>query len=147
VIPEELQAHRDAVFVSVDTVFSLRAADLQLTGDQEIRLANMFATEPAMMRRMTFANVAQASRRLIATRPTQVCTNCCPGGAEPAPILRSQHLGWRITFRLLRHRWRPSGMVGTLLLGSESFPARNPQVASKNLERHRRWVSVISGDF
>ena len=76
---------------------SLRAADLQLTGDQEIRLANMFATEPAVMRRMTFANVARASRRLIATRPTQVCTNCCPGGAEPAPILRSQHLGWRIT--------------------------------------------------
>ena len=75
---------------------SLRAADLQLTGDQEIRLANMFATEPAVMRRMTFANVARASRRLIATRPTQVCTNCNRGDTEPL-ILRSQLLGWRIT--------------------------------------------------
>ena len=28
---------------------SLRAADLQLSGDQEIRLANMFATEPAVI--------------------------------------------------------------------------------------------------
>jgi len=75
---------------------SLRAADLQLTGDQEIRLANMFATEPAVIRRLTFANVARASRRLIATRPTQVCTNCNRGDTEPL-ILRSQLLGWRIT--------------------------------------------------
>ncbi|MCZ4291581.1 TniQ family protein [Hoeflea alexandrii] len=62
---------------------SLRAADMQLNGDQEIRLANMFATEPAMMRRMTFANVAQASGRLIATRSTQICTNCNRGDTEP----------------------------------------------------------------
>lgn len=75
---------------------SLRAADMQLVGDQEIRLANMFATGPAVMRRMTFTNVAQASRRLIATRPTQICTNCNPGDTEPL-ILRSQLLGWRIT--------------------------------------------------
>ena len=76
---------------------SLRAADLHLSGDQEIRLANMFATEPAVAHRMTFANVARSSRRLIAMRPTNYCTNCNLGGTEPAPILRSQLLGWRIT--------------------------------------------------
>jgi hypothetical protein len=76
---------------------ALRAADLHLSSDQEIRLAKMFATEPAAVRRMTFANVGQPSRRFIATRPTQVCTSCSPGHTEPEPILRSQLLGWRIT--------------------------------------------------
>ena len=87
---------------------SLRAADLQLTGDQEIRLANMFATEPAVIRRLTFANVARASRRLIATRPTQVCTNCNRGDTEPL-ILRSQLLGWRITCPLCGDQLRDPG--------------------------------------
>jgi hypothetical protein len=87
---------------------TLRAADLQLTGDQEIRLANMFATEPAMIRRMTFANVARASRRLIATRPTQVCTNCNRGDTEPL-MLRSQLLGWRITCPLCVDQLRGLG--------------------------------------
>lgn len=77
--------------------FSLRAADLRLSNDQETRLSNMFATEPAMMRRMTFANVTQLSHRLVAARPMQICTNCSPRHRGPAPILRSQLLGWRIT--------------------------------------------------
>lgn len=76
---------------------ALRATDLQLSSDQEIHLANIFATEPAVVRRMTFTNVAQSSRRLIAARPTQICTSCSPANTEPAPILRSQLLGWRIT--------------------------------------------------
>ena len=37
----------------------MRSADLHLSGDQQIRLANMFAIEPAVVRRMTFTNVAQ----------------------------------------------------------------------------------------
>jgi hypothetical protein len=86
--------------------FTLRAADLHLRSDQENRLANMFATEPAVVRRMTFTNVAQSSRRLIATRPTQHCTNCSPGGAEPTPILRSQLLGWRMTCPLCGNQLR-----------------------------------------
>lgn len=81
-------------------VSSLRSADLHLTGDQETRLANMFATEPIVVRRMTFANVAKSQHRLLAARPVHRCTNCSPGGAEPAPILRSQLVGWRITCRL-----------------------------------------------
>ena len=90
-------------------VSALRAADLQLSNDQEIRLANIFAIEPAAMRRMTFTNVAQSSRRLIATRPTQVCTSCSPGHAEPAPILRSQLLGWRIACALCGNQLRDAG--------------------------------------
>jgi hypothetical protein len=71
---------------------SLRAVDLQLSSDQEIRLADMFVTESAVVRQKTFANITKSSRRLIASQPTQVCTNCHPRHPEPAPILRSQLL-------------------------------------------------------
>jgi hypothetical protein len=67
---------------------SLRAADLHLSSDQEIRLANMFATEPAVVRRMTFTNVAQSSHRLIAVRPVaglhELQPGTCGTGANPA---------------------------------------------------------------
>lgn len=76
---------------------SLRTIDLHLRGDQEVRLASMFAFEPAILRRMTFTNIAQSSRRLIAARPTQYCPNCSAVGVELAPFLRSNLLGWRIT--------------------------------------------------
>ncbi|WP_352989122.1 TniQ family protein [Mesorhizobium sp. M1233] len=88
---------------------SLRAADLHLSSDQEIRLANMLATDPAVVHRMTFANVAQPLRRLIATRPTHYCTNCSSAGAEPAPILRNQLLGWRITCPVCGNQLRDAG--------------------------------------
>lgn len=88
---------------------SLRGADLHLTREQEIRLAKIFATTLAVIRRMTFANVAQSSRRMIASRPTQICTKCCPVGAEPVPILRSQLLGWRITCPLCGNQLRDTG--------------------------------------
>ncbi|WP_083948937.1 TniQ family protein [Aminobacter aminovorans] len=88
---------------------SLRAADLHLSSDQEIRLANMLATDPTVVHRMTFANVAQSLRPLIATRPTHYCTNCSPGGAEPAPILRNQLLGWRITCPVCGNQLRDGG--------------------------------------
>lgn len=94
---------------------SLRAADLDLSSDQEIRLASMFAVEPAVLRRMTFINVPKSSHRLIAARRAQTCTRCSPGSAEPAPILRSQLLGWRIT----------CAHCGTLLrrLGDSELPS------------------------
>jgi len=88
---------------------SLRAADLHLSGDQEIRLASMFSTEPVVIRRMTFANALQSSHRLLAARPAQVCTNCSANGVDPAPILRSQLLGWRITCPLCGSRLRDAG--------------------------------------
>jgi len=86
---------------------SLRATDLHLSGDQEIRLARVFATEPAIVRRMTFGNVVQSSHRLLAARPAQYCTNCSPGHTEP--ILRSQLLGWRITCPLCGNQLRDAG--------------------------------------
>jgi hypothetical protein len=76
---------------------SLRTADLRLTGTQEIRLASMFATEQAAVRRMTFGTVAGSSRRLIAVRPQQCCPTCSPRFSGPVPTLKSQLLGWRVT--------------------------------------------------
>ncbi|MCB1465924.1 MAG: TniQ family protein [Rhizobiaceae bacterium] len=116
-------------------VRSLREADLHLSGDQEIRLARMFATEPAVVRRMTFANVAQSSRRMIAARPLQYCSSCSLGHREPGPTLRSQLLGWRITcphcgdlFRELGgrelpspfHQYRDAALRGEKLLDDEA---------------------------
>lgn len=76
---------------------ALRAADLHLRSDQVVRLADMFVTEPAVVHRMTFSNVARSSHRLIASRRTQVCSKCGPGHSAPETILRSQLSGWRIT--------------------------------------------------
>lgn len=88
---------------------SLRAANLQLTREQDVRLARMFATEQDDVRRMTFANIGHSSHRLIAARPVQVCMSCSPSGTVPAPILRSQLLGWRITCSLCRNQLRDAG--------------------------------------
>ena len=120
--PDELLSswiNRHATFYAVPPLVMLRhclpeasavrAADLHLCNDQEIRLANIFATEPAVVHRMTLTNVAQSSRRLISTRPTQVCPNCSPAHAEPALILRSQLLGWRITCPLCGNQLRDAG--------------------------------------
>ncbi|WP_420376750.1 hypothetical protein [Sinorhizobium meliloti] len=49
-------------------VSSLRSADRNLTATQVTRLAGIFSTAPTILRRMTFSNVAPASRRLIAAR-------------------------------------------------------------------------------
>ena len=78
-------------------VRSLRAANLHLSDDQEIRLATVFATKPAVVRRMTFTNVAQSSHRLIAVGPQQYCLNCSARRTKLAPTLRSQLVGRRLT--------------------------------------------------
>jgi hypothetical protein len=78
-------------------VGSLRAADLHLSDDQEIRLASVFSTVPADIRRMNFANVPSWFHRFIAARPVQRCSNCNPIQAAPLPVLRDQLMGWRIT--------------------------------------------------
>ncbi|MDX0445201.1 hypothetical protein GOC53_05555 [Sinorhizobium medicae] len=86
---------------------SLHAADRSLNDGQILRLAAIFSTEPAVVRRMTFSNVGPSSRRLVAGKPLQSCSACHPGDHEPRPVLRSQLLGWRITCPLcgglLRH--------------------------------------------
>ena len=98
---------RHAAFYAVPPLFmlrhclpeasSLRAADIHLTGAQIHHLSKMLATKLAAVRRMTFTNVMQSSRRLIATRPLQFCANCMSCRKDPRAILRSQLLGWRIT--------------------------------------------------
>ena len=123
---------------------SLRAADLHLSSDQEARLANIFGTEPAAVHRMTFANVAQPSRRLIATRPTQFCANCSPGGAEPVPVLRSHLLGWRITCPLCGEQLRDAGprKLPSPFQRYRAAAARGEKLLDDEAERGiRTWTS------
>lgn len=78
-------------------LLSLRAADLNLIDDQVARIAHMFSIEPITVRRMTFSNIPQSSRRMIAREPRQSCSTCRQT-ADGLPVtLRSQFLGWRIT--------------------------------------------------
>lgn len=76
---------------------SLRAADLNLTEDQVARVAHLFSIEPTAVRRMTFSNFRQSSRRMIATEPRQSCSTCSQTSDGAPVILRNQFLGWRIT--------------------------------------------------
>jgi hypothetical protein len=85
---------------------SLRTADLHLTDIQADHFANMFAAEPDVVRDMTFANVPQSARRLIAARPLQFCPNAGLTTRIPCPILRSQLSGWRITCSLCGELFR-----------------------------------------
>ncbi len=123
---------------------SLRSADLHLSSDQEIRLASMFAIEPAVLRRITFIDVPKASHRLLAARPAQFCTSCSPGGPGPSPVLRSQLLGWRITCPLcgdlLRAENRrelpsPSRNIALRHRAAKSCSTMKPNVASERGHR------------
>ncbi|WP_454858264.1 TniQ family protein [Rhizobium binxianense] len=81
-------------------VRSLRTADLDLTEGQIIQIAQMFSIDPATARGMTFSNIPQSSRRLIAGEPRQLCCGCRRTVHGSHIVLRSQFLGWRITCRL-----------------------------------------------
>jgi len=76
---------------------SLRAADTNLTDDQIRRLTTVFSSDPLIIRRMTFANVAPPARRLIAAIPIQQCANCVSERGDPDIVMRSRLSGWRIT--------------------------------------------------
>lgn len=78
-------------------LLSLRAADLNLTEDQVVRIAHIFSIEPTTVRRMTFSDVPQPSRRMIASEPRQSCSTCLLTVDGLPVTLRSQLLGWRIT--------------------------------------------------
>ena len=90
-------------------VLSLRTADLDLPEDQVDRIASMFSVDPATVRRMTFTNVPQSSRRLIAGEPRQSCSSCLRIVDGSNIILRSQLLGWRITCPLCGGRLQTIG--------------------------------------
>ncbi|MQX98723.1 hypothetical protein GHK03_22040 [Sinorhizobium medicae] len=129
---------------------SLHAADRSLNGDQVIQLAAILSTEPATVRRMTFANIAPSSRRLIAGKPLQSCPACHPGDHEPRLVLRTQLLGWRITCplcgRLLRHpgrhdrpspfgRYHGTALVGERLLDDEAERGVRPWTSPTEIAR------------
>ncbi len=76
---------------------SLRTADLNLTEDQAVRIAHVFSIETTTVRRMTFSNIPQSLRRMIANEPRQSCSTCRPATDGMPIILRSQFFGWRIT--------------------------------------------------
>lgn len=75
---------------------SLRGVDLHLTDNQAIRLAQIFATNPRVVRGMTFVNVPQRSHRLIAVKPIQTCPNCMQSADDTTTVTRAQLLGWRL---------------------------------------------------
>ena len=83
----------------LDDISSLRAVDLGLTDEQTSRVASMFRTEVANVRRMSLSNISPKSRRLIAAKPMQFCANCSrqANSNGPEPARRSQLLGWRLT--------------------------------------------------
>ncbi|WP_244551829.1 TniQ family protein [Rhizobium tibeticum] len=83
-------------------VLSLRTADLDLTKGQVVRIARMYSIDPATVHRMTFSNIPQSSRRLIAGEPRQLCCSCRRTVDGSPIILRSQFLGWRITCPLCK---------------------------------------------
>lgn len=95
---------------------SLRTADLDITESQVARIARMFSADPATVLRMTFSNITQSSRRLIASEPRQLCCSCSPITNELHPVLRSRFLGWRITCPL----------CGNLLQNADGGPQRSP---------------------
>ncbi|PJR12737.1 TniQ family protein [Sinorhizobium meliloti] len=114
---------------------SLHAADRSLNGDHVIRLAGVFSTEPATVRRMTLSNIVQSSRRLLAGQPLQSCPACHPAKDEARPVRRGQLLGWRFTCPLcgglLRHtdrhdrpspfgRYHGAALIGERLLDDEA---------------------------
>jgi hypothetical protein len=125
---------------------SLRTADLHLTDTQVDHLASIFATEPDVVRGMTFTNVPQSARRLIAARPLQFCPNCLSGHEDPRAILRSQLSGWRVTCPFCGGRSKsvPSttispplfANIATRLCGAKSCSTMKPNAASEPGHHH-----------
>lgn len=123
---------------------SLRATDLNLNDDQQVRLAAIFAAEPADIRRMTFTDVWPPSHRFIAVRPLQCCTNCNPNHAAPVPVLRSQLLGWRITCARCGDPLRDTdaGEVPCPFRQYHSVAIRGEKLLDDEIERGvRTWTS------
>ena len=109
-------------------VSSLRAIDMQLTGEQARDLSEMLPVEPDDMRRMTFANITQCSRRLICTKPAHSCPQCVSVQGDLKPVMRSQMLGWRITCPL----------CGGPLRGSPDCNLPSPF--------HHHWNAALCGE-
>ena len=81
---------------------SLRAADLRLSSEQAARIALIFRSAPAEIRRMSHADIPQDAVRLLAPKAVQTCLPCAQENARrkvSAARLRSSFEGWRLTCR------------------------------------------------
>ena len=79
---------------------SIQMADGYLTDEEAKLLAHIFRREPSEVRRMTFANLQNSARCLIAVGAIHTCQGCAARQPEfgiVLPVLRSWRLAWRIT--------------------------------------------------
>lgn len=82
---------------------SLRAADLRLNSEQTDRIAHIFHSTPAEIRRMSHADLPQDAARLLAPKAVQICLSCAQDNARrdvAAARLCSSLEGWRVTCRI-----------------------------------------------
>lgn len=97
---------------------ALRALDVRITNDEAAELGRMFATDPDIVKKMTFTNITSTSRYLIATKPQHICQNCCSRNDKRTinSNRRLEYLGWRFTCPLCR----------SLLLPADTSPLQQP---------------------
>ena len=82
---------------------SLRAADLRLSSEQAARIAHIFHSTPAEIRRMSHADIPKDAAQLLAPKAVQTCPSCAQEHERrnaSAARLRSSLEGWRITCRI-----------------------------------------------
>ena len=104
---------------------SRRAADAHLTQEQEEQLAHIFRREVLDIRRMTFANISNSARRLVAAKPIQACSACATKNKSAdanAAILRSWLQAWRITCPVCGYQMSVVGQ-GSATNSGESLPS------------------------
>ncbi len=103
---------------------SLRSADDHLTDEEANLLAHIFRREPSEIRPMTFADLQNSARRLVAARAVQTCEGCATGQTEfgaALPVRRSWRLAWRITCPLCGSPLQAMGQGNAV--GSAADPA------------------------
>jgi hypothetical protein len=82
---------------------SPRAADLRLSSEQAARIARIFHSTPAEIRRMSHADIPQDAAQLLAPKAVQTCLLCAQENERrdvSAARLRSSLEGWRVTCRI-----------------------------------------------
>ncbi len=113
---------------------SIQMADGHLTGEEGKLLAHIFRREPSEVCRMTFTNVQNSARCLIAVGAIQTCQGCAAGQPDSGavlPILRSWRLAWRITCPVCGSHLRAMGQ------GSDAGSADDPLAS---------WEDAVHGE-
>ncbi len=115
---------------------SIQMADGHLTGEEGKLLAHIFRRKPSEVCRMTFTNVHNSARCLIAVGAIQTCQGCAAGQQEfgtVLPILRSWRLAWRITCPVCGSHLRAMGQ------GSDAGSADDPAPLAS-------WEDAVHGE-